>query len=94
MRTLGDSVKLRYLELLGEVINFPGDYYQGTYIKEIAENIFNEFGDKLKIDPPEGKFKEIAEAEIFQDIKNSLKKIGITHKIFYNETNLDKSRVQ
>lgn len=88
MRTLGDSVKLRYLEFLGEVVNFPGDYYQGTYIKEISENIFNEFGDKLKEDPPEGKFKEIAEAEIFQDIKNSLKKIGITHKIFYNENTL------
>ncbi|HED07223.1 MAG TPA: arginine--tRNA ligase, partial [Ignavibacteria bacterium] len=43
MRVLGDSVKLRYLELLGDEIAFPEDYYQGEYIKDIAEKIKNKY---------------------------------------------------
>ncbi len=88
MRVLGDSVRLRYFEILGETISFPDDYYQGEYIKEIAQNLFNEFGDKLKDEPAEGKFKDKAESEIFNDIKNSLERLKIHHKIFFNENTL------
>ncbi len=88
MRVLGDSVKLRYLELLGNKIDFPEDYYQGEYIKEIAKKLKDEFGDSLKGENPEGKFKETAEAEIFNDIKNTLSRINIHHKIFFNENSL------
>lgn len=90
MRKLGESVKLRYFEILGEEINFTDEYYQGNYIIDIAEKLFKESGDKLKNESPEGKFKEEAESEIFDDIKNSLKRIGINHKIFYNESSLYK----
>lgn len=88
MRVLGDSVKLRYLELLGEKIDFPDDYYQGDYIKDIARMILQQYGNVLKDESPEGKFKEAAEAEIFNDIKKSLDRIGVHHKIFYNENSL------
>ncbi len=88
MRVLGDSIKLRYLELLGMKIEFPDDYYQGEYIKEIAEKLINEFDDRLKNEPPEGKFKELGESEIFENIKTSLNKIRIKHNIFYNENSL------
>ena len=88
MRVLGNSVKLRYLQLLGEEIEFPDEYYQGSYIKDIAGKIFKDYGNTLKNESPEGKFKEIAEAEIFKDIRNSLKRLGIVHRIFYNEKSL------
>lgn len=88
MRVLGDSVRLRYLELLGEIIAFPEDYYQGEYIKDIAKNLLDEFGDKLKNESPEGIFKESAEREIFEDIKRTLNRININHKIFFNENSL------
>lgn len=88
MRVLGDSVRLRYLELLGEKIEFPEDYYQGDYIKDIAKDLLNEFGDKLKNEDPEGKFKETAEREIFKDIRKTLHNLGVNHKIFYNENSL------
>ena len=88
MRVLGDSVRLRYLELLGEKIEFPEEYYQGDYIKEIAVSLFNEYKDALKDEPAEGKFKERAESEIFIDIKRTLNKLGVHHKIFYNENSL------
>lgn len=88
MRVLGDSVKLRYLEALGEEVSFPEDYYQGEYIKEIAKQLYLKFGDKLRDEDPESIFKTAAETEIFIDIKKTLKNLGINHKIFFNENSL------
>ncbi len=88
MRVLGDSVRLRYLELLGESIQFPEDYYQGDYIKDIAKSLIDEAGDKYKSEPAEGIFKERAESEIFKDIKKTLSRIKIIHNIFFNENSL------
>ncbi|MFN3872225.1 MAG: arginine--tRNA ligase [Ignavibacterium sp.] len=88
MRVLGDSVRLRYLELLGEKIEFPEDYYQGEYIKDIAKMLLDEYGDKIKNEDAEGIFKQTAEREIFKDIKKSLSNLNINHKIFFNENSL------
>ena len=88
MRVLGDSVRLRYLELQGQSIEFPQDYYQGEYIKDIAKSLLDEYGDKLLNEPAEGKFKDKAESEIFKDIKKSLGRLGIIHKVFFNENSL------
>jgi arginyl-tRNA synthetase len=88
MRVLGDSVRIKYLNLLGKEIDFPEDYYQGEYIVNIAKKLNEEFGDSLINEPAEGKFKEAAESEIFYDIKKSLKRIGVHHKIFFNEKSL------
>lgn len=88
MRVLGDSVKQRYLEILGDKIEFPEDYYQGEYIKDIAMQLFIKHGDSLRNDDAEGIFKDTAEQEIFFDIKKSLANLGINHKIFFNENSL------
>jgi arginyl-tRNA synthetase len=88
MRVLGDSVKLRYFELLGQKVDFPEDYYQGEYIKDIELKFHDEYGDKLTDEDPEGKFKEKAEEEIFNDIKNTLSRLNITFDTFFNENSL------
>jgi arginyl-tRNA synthetase len=88
MRILGDSVRLRYLEILGSEAEFPEDYYQGGYIKDIAQHLVDENGDKLRDEPAEGVFKARAEQEIFDDIKKTLERIGVRHDVFYNENTL------
>ena len=88
MRVLGDSVRIRYLQLLGEDLEFPEDYYQGEYIKDIAQSLVDEDGDKLREENAEGKFKTKAEKEIFELIKKTLTSINIKHKVFYNENSL------
>jgi arginyl-tRNA synthetase len=85
MRVLGDSVRLRYLELLGQPIEFPEDYYRGEYIKEIAAKLKNENGDSLLNENAEGKFKQAAEEEIFAEIIKTMERIQIRMKYFYNE---------
>jgi arginyl-tRNA synthetase len=88
MRILGDSVRLRYLELLGESVTFPDDYYQGEYIRDIARHLKDEHGDSLRNELAEGVFKRQAEMEIFDDIKRTLKRLGIAHDVYYNENTL------
>jgi arginyl-tRNA synthetase len=92
MRVLGDSVRLRYLELLGDEIQFPDDYYQGEYIREIAVDLKKEYNDTLRNEPAEGKFKLRAEHEIFADIERTLGTIGIKFDLFYNENTLYKDK--
>lgn len=88
MRILGDSVRLRYLELLGEEIDFPDEYYQGDYIKEIAQHIIDEYGDSLRNQTDLEFFKQRAEQEIFDDIKKTLKRLNIEFDVFFNEKSL------
>ncbi|MBT4260376.1 MAG: arginine--tRNA ligase, partial [Nitrospina sp.] len=47
MNTLGRSTWARYLELQGKVNEFPADYYQGDYIKDIARDIKNKHGNEF-----------------------------------------------
>ena len=88
MRVLGDSVRLRYLELLGHSAPFPEDYYQGEYIRDIARRLFEREGDRLKDEPAEGAFKREAEQDIFEDIKGTLRRLGVVHDVFSNENEL------
>jgi arginyl-tRNA synthetase len=88
MRILGDSVRLRYLELLGDQSVFPEDYYQGEYIRDIARHLKETEGDALRSEPAEGRFKGQAEQEIFDDIKKTLRSLGVVFDSFFNEYSL------
>jgi len=88
MRILGDSVRLRYLELLGEPVEFPSDYYQGEYIREIARHLKEEYRDSLRNEGAEGVFKARAEQEIFADIRQTLKSLGVEFRTYFNENTL------
>ena len=83
MRILGESVEVRYFEILGKNLEFPEEGYQGNYIREIAQSILDQHGNELKPNSPI--FKKEAEKIIFNDIKSSLAKLGITFDQFSNE---------
>ncbi len=88
MRVLGESVRLRYMELCGQAIDFPDDHYQGEYIIDIARGIYEEFGDSLKDSDDITLFKDRAEREIFADIKKTIARLGFAFDVFYNEKTL------
>jgi arginyl-tRNA synthetase len=92
MRVLGESVALRYLELLGETVSFPEDYYQGEYIKAIAKSFFDKYGSSLKDDISNEVFKNFAEESIFNEIKETLASLKISFNKFYNEADLYKNK--
>jgi len=95
MRILGDSVRLRYLQLLGEKIEFPNDYYQGDYITDIAQQILNEKGEKLKKESNLEIFTKKAEEEVFKDIKETIFRLNFRMDVFYNEKSLyDEGKIE
>lgn len=88
MRMLGNSVYLRYLQELGDELDFPEDHYQGEYIRDIAKEMLKEYGDRFKGTDDIQPFTAKAEAVIFEDIKKSCERLGIRHDVYYNENSL------
>jgi len=94
IQILGRSVFLRYLELLGEKIDFPKDHYQGEYIKKLAQEILERKGNK---------YREVAEKEviplfatfakerIMEDIKKDLNNFGVRFDYWFSEKDLIKN---
>ena len=70
MRKLGESVKAKYLANYGIDAKFPDDGYLGAYINEIAISFEKKFGKKYIEEENLEVFKNFAEKEIFEDIKN------------------------
>lgn len=50
MDILALSVWLRYLEYCGQSVSFPGNAYQGEYIKDVAAALFESYGDRFTMD--------------------------------------------
>jgi arginyl-tRNA synthetase len=88
MRVLGDSVRLRYLQLIGLEIVFPADYYQGDYIIEIAKEIFEEKGNQLQDEKDFTFFRDRAETAVFKDIKNTISRLKFNMDVYFNEKSL------
>jgi len=95
MRVLGESVKLRYLQLLGEDIVFPDEHYQGDYIIDIAREALRQKGKVLRDLEDITFFKDLAEKTIFDDIKKTVTRIGFGFDVFYNEKTLyDEGKIE
>lgn len=97
MDTLGRSVYLRYCELLGKLIEFPENCYQGDYIKDIARDLVTKFGSRY-LDAPEKEsipvFSKLGGDIILQGIKQDLEDFGVVHDTWFSEQTLfDSGRV-
>jgi arginyl-tRNA synthetase len=91
MQHLGTSMRLRYLEALGEQVEMPAaqdeTFYQGQYLIDFAKDLVAEVGDSWKNeDWPT--FKEYVEKRMFAVIKTTLERVNIRHDYFFNENSL------
>jgi len=87
MRILGESLKARYYELLNKDYIFPDDGYKGDYIKDIANSLIENKKDEV-LNESDDFFKNNAEEYIFNQIKNTLSKIGLEFDNYFNEKTL------
>ena len=93
MSILGKSVLLRYLELLGEDIDFPQECYQGEYIKDQARGIFEKYGDEYLAKDREDViriFTDYAASSIMNGIKEDLNTVGVVFDSYFSEKELYK----
>jgi arginyl-tRNA synthetase len=67
---------------------FPRDGYRGDYIGEIAAVLREHYGETLADEPGEGRFRQEAEARIFEEIRSTLESLGIRFDVYYNERSL------
>ncbi|MBN2730943.1 MAG: arginine--tRNA ligase [Balneolaceae bacterium] len=88
MRVLGQSVRARYLEELGEDAAFPEGGYEGEYIKDIAHALVEEHDKDLADTDDISPFKEKAESLIFDDIRQTLERMNIEMNSYFNEHEL------
>jgi arginyl-tRNA synthetase len=89
MENLGKSLRTRYLELLGEKVEFPEYGYQGEYLGEIARRLKDREGDrrrKEKIDF----FTQYAYLDIIESIKKDLEDFRIRIDSWRRESDLRK----
>ncbi|HNS48957.1 MAG TPA: arginine--tRNA ligase, partial [bacterium] len=73
---LGESLRVRVLNLLGDARPLPEDGYQGEYLVDLARGLVAERGESLKLETGEF-FRDRASSEILQEIRSDLASFGV-----------------
>lgn len=84
---LGESTKIRYLQLLGQNVELGPDHYKGDYIIDIARELVEAHGDTLQNEPTDH-FGGYAKGKISQSQKETLRRINIVFDVYFNEQSL------
>lgn len=91
MNVFGNSVVVRYQQLLGQDVEMPEACYGGAYIKDIAQAIIDADGDKW-LDADEGErlvnFRERGYAMMLDSVKNTLSTFGNNFDTWFSERSL------
>ena len=90
MKVLAESVRARYLQLLGRAADFPEDGYQGEYIRDIARGLVERHGAALVTDDG-AVFRAAAEQSIFAAIRATQDRLGIAFDRYFDEDSLYRS---
>jgi arginyl-tRNA synthetase len=94
IKTLGQSVFLRYKELFGEDIEFPEECYQGDYIIDLAKKIKERVGNDFLSEKEEKAVRHcahFASENILAGIRNDLDSFGVTFDNWFSEQSLFES---
>jgi arginyl-tRNA synthetase len=94
MQNFGKSVHTRYMQALGIDYPMPENGYNGEYVKEIARDLVDEYGDKfLSLSEQERnvKFTQLAEDQMLRLQKSELERFGVKFDVWYSESTLHES---
>ena len=91
MDVFGNSIAVRYLQLLGRDVEMPEQCYGGAYVTDIAQGIIDREGDAyLDMDDEERMraFREIGYREMLDDQRTLLERFGTTFDRWFSERDL------
>ena len=97
MNNLARSVNARYLELLGQEVEFPEDGYHGQDIIDTAKRIIDKEGDKylsMSDDERLEIFKDLAYVEKLAALKEDLESFNVTFDNWFSERTLHPEAVK
>ncbi|MCQ9208188.1 MAG: arginine--tRNA ligase [Omnitrophica bacterium] len=91
--TLGESLRAKYLGLLGIDVQFPDAGYRGKYIDELAEELVQKYGPKFVKNWQKklSFFSQFAYLEILKKIKEDLSAFGVRFDCWLSQKQLNKS---
>jgi arginyl-tRNA synthetase len=87
----GESIAAHYLRSFGLDASVPEDGYQGEYVKELAEKIATEIGDRLVSVPAEQRNEELTAtglAAMRTEMERSLERFRTTYDVWFSERTL------
>ena len=88
---LGNSVRLRWLELMGHNADFPQDHYKGDYIKALAKEMNTLYDPDVLKEAAEGRgqghaiFREFAASKMLENIKKDLLEFRVGFDKWFSE---------
>lgn len=88
MDVFGNSVSVRYQQLLGRDVEMPEKCYGGSYVADIAQGIIDRDGDKwLAVSDEErvAEFREMAYREMLQLMQDTLGGFGVHFDRWFSE---------
>jgi arginyl-tRNA synthetase len=93
MYNLGKSLWFRYLEQLGQPIEFPEGCYRGDYLKDLAGQMVLKNGQTWAAKSQEEViplFTDYAAGAILEEIKEDLRNFGVVFDVYFSERELYK----
>lgn len=88
MDIFAESVSARYLEICGQAVDFPENGYRGAYIKDIAQEIFDEEGAiwaEKSAEEREHYFREKSYKQVLTHVKAVLHNFGVDFDVWFSE---------
>ncbi|MCK4517386.1 arginine--tRNA ligase [Candidatus Babeliales bacterium] len=90
IQKLGNSLKIRCQQELGQQVDFPDDGYAGDYLVDLAKKCIEHYGKKV-IEENIEFFTTFAKEQLLELIKKTLDSYGVTFDRWFSETPLHKS---
>lgn len=91
MNVFGNSVSVRYMQLLGHDVEMPEQCYGGSYVADIARAIIDEHGNAFEAMPDAeraSRFRDIAYKMMLGSQKSLLSRYGVTFDRWFSESTL------
>lgn len=88
MNILGHSTFLRYQEILGKQIQFPEDFYQGDYIRTLAQEVIEKHSMHFLNEKEEDAiafFSKYTGDRIMEDIRKDLNDFDVSFDHYFSE---------
>ncbi|MBR3181378.1 MAG: arginine--tRNA ligase [Eggerthellaceae bacterium] len=91
MDVFGNSIAVRYMQLLGHDVQMPEQCYGGAYVVDIAQGIIDREGrayEDMSDDERMAAMREIGYREMLDDQRTLLERFGTTFDCWFSESNL------
>ncbi|MBN1480172.1 arginine--tRNA ligase [candidate division KSB1 bacterium] len=95
VRLLGASLDARYLTALGDETPVPEDGYHGDYLRELANEILESYGESFKNFPEADRqqtFSQKALEYMLARHKKSMERFGVYFDVWFRESQLRKTK--